>query len=1504
MSGAFQPTRRSTGPAASRTPRARVSSGGTPKRATSADPTVTTPWALRRDGAQETDVQAVPSENFRKRGGSSAEAISAPAVNPQISPSPARPFLRSVPFPQPHPVAPPTDPAQYSSTPSRHPRPDTPMTPGSANIPATPGAPGPSGSYPPGGFEPQANFPRNTNSTLPATPLANESTFPPFEALPKFVRDFVYFISAQYPANDPSGMWMGKIVEIITHLGRTRPNELESYCRKCFLVYKEKYSLTRRREIRHQQIHQNNIPHNGTHQQDILQPQPLVHLNSNHEAPAVSQQPPLAQPIPNFILQNRAAPTNQAPLPLPIPNVIQESHDAPFSQAQAAAVPSSGPPPNFDPFMPSQSHNHVDRSHPPADPAIPPILQPAVQPFPSHDPPAVPVPNSAAQAFRDHPPSSNHKAQVHNKPARPPAAPESNAPVSHDRILTPAKLDLGGAPAGVPDNSVLKDEDIKQKDMDGLPLNVLMKKAVEDLLIDRRKKFRKALEAMPTMTKDCDAYVIWQPSDPKSGATEIVLPTVKAHLMKGLTDKSSLLPVHLNALRFLWAALVGDKPADIRTGSVFYHGVGYPTRHLLLLFARLYYETFEKYTSKKILVICNPSSVDAWQKNGRNLFPTPVLYVGKLNEQSWYDDVKIWTSKGGVLLCTAEDLKQISLYDPSNDPQRLEALTNLVRPGPDIVVVEEASQICSWDSSTLGVISGIRTSARLAMTSVPFGGNLPTWFPIIDWSCPRLLGTQIDFWHRYLRPVANANTSRMGLEKERESKALVLHLWRRSLHAIHMIGADDRREGLQKLGTRLIEISVVLNFQKEEADVYAFVVKFLKEEIAKKEISRFVVLNVLSALLFSRSAVLNVIDEIGSYRQTLLEDPIYSTSPEDRDSEEQRMKRDLHERYGGMKEAVIRADSCLQKLRAKLENANYPPMSQKLKALIEITTVFMENGDRIVIYVNSDAIRNELHDCLKEAVQDSTPEGGIVYLVDMKNDASIWVKTLNEFNCSKTGAVLLAPYGIWEECMEDFGWSFVNATKVIVLDCCWSSSAVVQAIQRVHNFSPFCLLEVIVMYISVYGTVDSITQDMISRNESTAEQSLPLFNLVDAEITSRNLTYHTDAPRRAENVPSIGWTGIDHPWYRKIVDRLKKLKMSENMFGLNAIHVIKDFYVLLHEILSGTAQRRHTLDLHDRCDLLDDKILPLEKTRLKIAAEEARQSFSQTRNLAKVRTIIQCAEDFHEARNTKRHGLLVPWKKYFSLYEGGGLDKRTVPKAAKAAPDSVNRHSRHPNGSGRGRDSQPGVSPPGNRREGGRPCNDHHARSDPRLNIDSRPGNDPRPHHGRHPEYVRDHDEHPTRHSEGRRGSDPGQRVHANHARDTFGNEERGSKRKRDSFPEGHGRNHDDHLPPNMRRRGEPAPYIEGRVGHRNRSPERNYIHRRNFNPPNGSRDLSDDGMRSPRRSSFAGPAPHNFQAPRRGEEFLQAKENENRPKRLTWENVLPGNQSRGRSNGEKGNRL
>ncbi|CAN8070444.1 unnamed protein product [Agarophyton chilense] len=512
-------------------------------------------------------------------------------------------------------------------------------------------------------------------------------------------------------------------------------------------------------------------------------------------------------------------------------------------------------------------------------------------------------------------------------------------------------------------------------------------------------------------------YNLWKPSDPSE-------PTVRLHedLLSGCfrEEDGQVYEIHLEALRFLWYYLV-ENPCS---GAVFVHGLGYPRAHLLFGFADLLVGKNSVKQNFRMLVLCPDECLYEWEW-ARECFDK-FVQVRILGIQSCFEATDEWQERGGLLICSFSTFMFMTEHEnPALQTRSREVFCN---PGPDLFVLDEATRLGMLVQRMRTTLREIRTSARLAMTSVPLSSNFARAWSVIDWACPRFLGPCWSFWNAFVKPLTDAATAKRQLMSNDEVLQIDRCL-RRNLGLVSFGPSFVMREETLFNSARYTQESVIhVHMHKEHRVEYRKLLKSFATAIREKACSPVVAAHLLSIFASVGVAALSSVQE---------------------ECKEQGRQRDYGVKtvFGGGPFHV----SFLRSVLPILENSclNSMPWA-KLDALRFIAGTCMADNERLVVFVFSESLSEEVFLNLR---RDPTLKGKPVHRLDMNEKPSKRKEVLQEFNTTNNGTVLIAPYGPNIDLMEGAGWCFVNATRIVFMNAIWHSASYVQAVNRVHNFA-------------------------------------------------------------------------------------------------------------------------------------------------------------------------------------------------------------------------------------------------------------------------------------------------------------------------------------------------------------------------------------------------------------------------------------------------------------------
>ncbi len=151
-----------------------------------------------------------------------------------------------------------------------------------------------------------------------------------------------------------------------------------------------------------------------------------------------------------------------------------------------------------------------------------------------------------------------------------------------------------------------------------------------------------------------------------------------------------------------------------------------------------------------------------------------------------------------------------------------------------------------------------KSSARLAVTSVSLGGNLETFWKILDWTSPRLLGDLEEFQRVFVNRIAMGHRVK-SLSGEQAYRAAA-HLF-----AIvnPVVFPAFGSYGFDKLVNRRLQVDSVTLFTNlvgAQVPVYKTAARFLSKRVNRQELSAYVAAHTLQVAATSIFALKKTAD--------------------------------------------------------------------------------------------------------------------------------------------------------------------------------------------------------------------------------------------------------------------------------------------------------------------------------------------------------------------------------------------------------------------------------------------------------------------------------------------------------------------------------------------------------------------------------------------------------------------------------------------------------------------
>lgn len=499
-------------------------------------------------------------------------------------------------------------------------------------------------------------------------------------------------------------------------------------------------------------------------------------------------------------------------------------------------------------------------------------------------------------------------------------------------------------------------------------------------------------------TIDGTKYVIWE-----KDKRQVVLDMELCHALIGLQDREGeLSAVHLDMLRFLWHYLMEDSVS----GAVLNHGVGFPRMHLVMTFCRLLLDNREKRTTS-VAVFCPKVALEQWKHACTACNMDNAQF---LDMEGWGQDLKEWEESGGVLVCSVELLS--TLFKLADSASRASAYRALCRRGPDIVILDEAARLHTYDPVLQRGLRRIKTKARLALTSLPLDGNVLQHWSVLDWVTPHLLGSKGEFWQVYVRHL---------VLNDQLSGWVAKHLMKVTQYLTFKLDIGTRLLTLQKKGRQLCEATIFVNMTGEHKAVYQSIATLIRQAI-DDGMSKYIAVHALFVAATSPRAFSNLLLEGLCDARDIV-------------------------RPGLMEHTVERMKETFADLRRQTEPLLQPPIKcAKIELAVKLCQKWVAIKQRPALFVTAPEVKEELRARLTSVFSEHLRS------YDLSAEPEERKKQLDSFNTSQEGAILLAPYGSALDCVEDSGWGFVNATHVLVIDASWNPSPLQQVVNRVHHF--------------------------------------------------------------------------------------------------------------------------------------------------------------------------------------------------------------------------------------------------------------------------------------------------------------------------------------------------------------------------------------------------------------------------------------------------------------------
>ncbi|KRX21038.1 Transcriptional regulator ATRX [Trichinella nelsoni] len=313
---------------------------------------------------------------------------------------------------------------------------------------------------------------------------------------------------------------------------------------------------------------------------------------------------------------------------------------------------------------------------------------------------------------------------------------------------------------------IMKMKDLKKSTVKAHKDEMARRKRIEML----QKKYNKFSNAPTVETVDTGKVVLEISEDGKPivEVDEEISKMLKPHQAKGV--------------QFLYQCIFEKKSKDknLGGGCILAHCMGLGKTFQVLAFLHTVMKDVD-FNVKRVLIVTPINVVLNWRNEislwlddhgfDKNIW---AMHEVRTTKDRYYV-IERWENDGGILIIGYELLRYLLTCTRKGNRAMIERAFS--KPGPDIVVCDEAHRLKNEKSGISQALLQIPTKRRICLTGTPLQNNLMEYYAMVNFVKPNLLGTRMEFLNRFVNPIKNGQMS--------DSTLGDVTLMKRRVHILH-----------------------------------------------------------------------------------------------------------------------------------------------------------------------------------------------------------------------------------------------------------------------------------------------------------------------------------------------------------------------------------------------------------------------------------------------------------------------------------------------------------------------------------------------------------------------------------------------------------------------------------------------------------------------------------------------------------------------------------------------